>query len=257
MKKLIVILLILIPITLNAYYYQYPDGTIAVYDFEDYGVDATGHGYNGTVNGGITSTAKVKHGSYSFTASGSYNNNIILPVSLTQKLSTIEKFSIQWWTYSGIGALETFIAFNDINAFNIGYMWIGKWNNFSNYCMSYRFGNQSNENQRTRYIGEWIHTSFEYDGSKTKLLLYKNGTLTYGYPDNAGIISPFITHNNISIRIGSPPMNERALFGYMDNLIFYEGLANGVELLPIGISETKYFTPEEIIYFDKSKIIYQ
>lgn len=249
-----VFLFILLTVNCWAGYYAWPN-CIAVYEFENSAVDATGNGYDGILNGNPFSSADKKFGTYSFTAAAGMGNNIILPPSLTALLATKQKITIQWWTRAQVSAVETFMCYNDIaDPTAAGLFWLGKWNLFSNYHFSFVFGNTTNNTGAWGFPDQWVCFSFEYDGTQTRIIEYADGVPKYTFRPGYGTNNPFADHPGYSIRLGSWNNGTdagRILYSKMDRLVFYDGLKNGAAIEPTYVDGVQVFRKTDMYYYKK------
>lgn len=251
MKKFLIVLLLLIPITTEAYYYQWDDDVIAVYDFEQNGNDTLGN-YNLTTNGiPVYSNTVTKSGSYSY-YHPSTSDYFQFPTDLTVYLRNATEWSIEFNIYD-LSAGSYNIPFSRGQDWGLGSL---VWNpqGIGNVRGQLNSGWFSFTNDESYNINKWYRVSIQWK-SDQNIKWYLDGVLIL----NAGA-NPFVREiaNNVGDlwlgrATGCPPC---VLNGYMDKVIISNKLYNGAEILPIGISETKYFTPEEIIYFGADQMYY-
>jgi len=242
MKKLIVILLFLIPITLQAYYYQYPD---YVYDFYDF----NGNTQSTKLGKYMATGTNPLNNAYVIDKNGNSNsaikmNSSTLPLNpdVVNLLKNASEYSIQVWIK--LAATTSFIS-------PIGY---GAGlprgielttNNGDTWIFWYK---TSNINNLSRYgIGtDWFHVNICFKNNTLKFI--QNGTVTF----QTGITNPIVDGG---LNFGGAVTASGAGAPTIDTLII-STQAVETEILPIGYSEKKYFTPEEIIYFGADQMYY-
>ncbi|MDD4092173.1 MAG: hypothetical protein PHQ63_06400 [Smithellaceae bacterium] len=261
MKKLIIVLLLLIPITLQAYYYKYSNDVKAVYDFEDivsmHIQDVTGNGYHLLSNGTVQSTEKVYNGTYSATANGNSENNFIMSLPLKAQLKT-NSFTIQFRLYMPSGNIGSEIWFGQMYDTEPALAtWTDATNNSPRLLKMQTNGVHSWNDTEAIDISfandKWTRINYEFNSTDNYVKVYFDGiykTRIYTF-----VINP-LSNDTKELYFMRTYSGFGAMNGYIDNLIFSNKLYNGAEILPIGYSETKYFTPEEIIYFGADQIYY-
>jgi hypothetical protein len=275
MKKIILLLLLLLPVTLNAYYYQWSDDIMAVYEMENAN-DTSGNNYHGNLIGSdsVFTTSKSIYDKSMWVSIWNVTSYMTLPNELLYALGQERKITLMFWLYNdtdvnfqsgimggGTGSVGTNTSFN-IGCYNIDGWYPNNKGLFFNWDSlganrTFKGGETERNLWRT-----WARYQFEFDGTQTTnyLKTYLNGelceTISIGTDGN---VFKYMEQAGMPLHIGVfvLPSDTRVRSMAIDNVIFSNKLYNGAEILPIGIMETKYFTSEEIIYFDKTKIIYQ
>jgi len=222
----------------------WPANCVAVYSFENNANDLTGNGHNGIVIGNPFTTAKSKLGSYSIT-NPSGSNYIDLPSSLIDTLKTLPNFSVIVWVYCPSGLANEHFIYARKQDSGQGFCFAlhlpshslaSKWNfqlnsSWSNYYISYN--SSTDDNVWRRYNIEWSGTQYKVyqDGTLKTTKTDSNNTFNYG--NNTEKIR-FLKSN---IGFGNSNL-------YIDKVIFYNGVLNGVdvnEILTPYITEVRPF----------------